>query len=644
MSAQLVLENVGVRLPNRCLFEQVNWTLYEGMRVALAGRNGSGKSTLLRILSGRTDSSEGKRTVVGGKKLRLGFLDQTVLENALVEIGQMKERALTPVKFIEHRLLSTHGEDHERSEAEIEWETRKILSGLGFSQEWMEWPISRLSGGWLLRMFIAATLLEKPEVLLLDEPTNHLDISSIQWLEEFLRDEYEGSLVLVTHDVALQKRTTDSLAILHGGRFYFRTHQQDYLTFRDSLGEETRQVEKAIETLDRKIEENMEFVYKFRAKAQTAARAQSKLKAAEDLTAEKNELKDRLERLRGIAYNLHFSFRLSGIGGKFPLSLKNLSFRYAESAPWILKDVTFDVKRGQTIAILGDNGAGKTTLLNVLASRLQPTSGEVGQGHALQMGYFGQHQLEELSLEDTVLDNLRVRATGVGLEQLRGWLGAFGFGGQDEVAKKAKVLSGGEKARLALLRILVTPVNVILLDEPTNHLDIETKDLLKKAIKTFEGTTILVSHDRDFVADVAERILYITHDHQLVDHIGSLDSFFEKYPEYVRHLEGRAKPSQAPKSAPTTPSTEQAAAAPQISYEERKKLKNQARSLEKKIAAAEADIASLGSEKEKLAASATSPEDFNKVSALEAALSAKMVDWEKMSTELDAIKKRVPGI
>ncbi len=634
MGAQLVLENVGVRLPNRCLFEEVNWTLYDGMRVALAGRNGSGKSTLLRILSGRTDSSEGKRTVVGGKKLRLGFLDQTVLENALLEIGQMKERALTPVKFIEHRLLSTVGEDHERSEAEIEWETRKILSGLGFSNEWMEWPISRLSGGWLLRMFIAATLLEKPEVLLLDEPTNHLDISSIQWLEEFLRDEYQGSLVLVTHDVALQKRTTDSLAILHGGRFYFRTHQQDYLSFRDSLGMETSQVEKAIETLDKKIEENMEFVYKFRAKAQTAARAQSKLKAAEDLTAEKNALKDRLERLRGIAYNLTFRFRLSGIGGKFPLSLKDVSFKYAENAPEILKNVSFDVKRSQTIAIMGDNGAGKTTLLNILASRLQPTSGEVSQGHAFQLGYFGQHQLEELSLDDTVLDNLRVRAHGVSLEQVRGWLGAFGFGGQDEVAKKAKVLSGGEKARLALLRILVTPVNVILLDEPTNHLDIETKDLLKQAIKNFEGTTILVSHDRDFVADVAERILYLTHDHKLTDHIGNLDSFFEKYPQFVRHLEGRAKPSQAPKSASAT--TEKPTE--QIPYEERKKLKNLARSLEKKIAAAELELASIGAEKE------AAGDDFKKAQALESALNAKMADWERMSTELDAIKKRVPGI
>ena len=223
--------------PTVCLFEGINWTLYEGMRVALAGRNGSGKSTLLRIMSGRLESTEGKCNVVGGRKLRIGYLDQTLLDRAVVEALGLKDKSLSPVRFIQDRLSSEHPETEE---AELEWETRKILGGLGFSKDWMNQPMNRLSGGWLLRMFIGAALLDKPEVLLLDEPTNHLDISSIQWLEEFLQKEYEGSLVLVTHDVALQKRTTDSLAILHGGKFYFRTHLHDYLTFRESLSDEKR--------------------------------------------------------------------------------------------------------------------------------------------------------------------------------------------------------------------------------------------------------------------------------------------------------------------------------------------------------------------------------------------------------------------
>lgn len=644
MNAQLVLENVGVRLPNRLLFEGVNWTLYEGMRVALAGRNGSGKSTLLRIMAGRAESSDGKCTTVGGRKLRVGFLDQTLLDSAVVETMGLKEKSLSPVEFISGKLTP----DDEIDPSEREWEIRKTLSGLGFSKEWMDSPMSRLSGGWLLRIFIACALLEKPEVLLLDEPTNHLDLSSIQWLEEFLEKEYEGSLVLVTHDVALQKRVTDSLAIIHGGKFFFQTHQRDYLTFRESLGEEKRHLEKHIESIQKKIEENMEFVYKFRAKAQTAARAQSKLKAAEMLTEEMNQLKDRLARIQGNSYNLHFQFRLSGPGAKFPLSTKSLSFRYSENAPWILKNVTMDIKRGQRIAIIGDNGAGKTTLLNVLGERLKPTEGELLKGHAVETGYFGQHQLDELSLENSLLDNLRSRAHGVSIEELRGWLGAFGFSGNDEIDKKVKVLSGGERARLALLRILVTRINLCLLDEPTNHLDIETKELLKQAIREFEGTVIIVSHDREFISDVADRIVYLSNDHQLTDHLGDLKSFFEKYPHFVRHLEGRAKPSQAPQESAAQKQ------APQMSYEERKKMKNQIKSLEKKVEAAEKDMENLGHEKEALqrevessAFSTKSSEEqnahFQKIGMVESVLHTKMIEWEKWGTELEILKAKFPG-
>lgn len=640
MNAQLVLENVGMRFPNRVLFEPLNWTLYEGMRVALAGRNGSGKSTLLRIMSGQLDPTEGRCNVVGGRKLKVGYLDQTLLDRAVVETMGLKDKSLSPMNFIKDRLVPQRPDSEP---AEIEWEIRKILSGLGFSREWMDAPMNRLSGGWLLRLFIASALLDKPEVLLLDEPTNHLDLSSIQWLEEFLRDEYEGSLVLITHDVELQKRTTDSLAIIHGSKFYFHTHQHDYLTFKESLVDEKRILAKNIESTQKKIEENMEFVYKFRAKAQTAARAQSKLKAAEELTEEVRSLKDKLMRLEGAAYNLHFQFRLAGPGGKFPVSTKDLSFRYSENAPWILKGITLDIKRGQRVAIIGDNGAGKTTLLNVLAERLKPTEGELQKGHAVELGYFGQHQLDELTLDNTVLENLRGRASGVGIEELRGWLGAFGFIG-DEVEKKAKVLSGGERARLALLRILVTRINLCLLDEPTNHLDVETKDLLKGAIRNFEGTTIIVSHDREFIADVAERIIYLSNDHVLTDHLGNLESFFEKYPQYVRHLEGRAKPSQAPTAA-----VEKKAEGPKLSYEERKKIKNQVRSLEKKIDQAEKDMATLGQQKDAVQAEYDGKPAEQRVAvmtqltALESQIHAKMVDWEKWSTELEILRKDFDG-
>jgi ATP-binding cassette subfamily F protein 3 len=463
-------------------------------------------------------------------------------------------------------------------------------------------------------VFIAGALLDKPEVLLLDEPTNHLDISSIQWLEEFLQKEYEGSLVLVTHDVALQRRTTDALAILHGGRFYFRTHQSDYLTFRESLGDEKRILEKNIEAIQKKIDENMEFVYKFRAKAQTAARAQSKLKAAEEMQAEQREMKRRLEDVEGHAYKLHFRFRMMGAGPKFPVSMKDVSFKYAPETPFILKNVSLDVKRGQKVAIIGENGAGKTTLLNVIAERLKATEGYLVKGEGINEGYFGQHQLDELNLEESLLENLRVRAKGDSIEQLRGWLGAFGFPGEDATNKKAKVLSGGEKARLALLRILVAPANILLLDEPTNHLDVETKQILSRAIREYEGTVVMVSHDRDFLSSIAERIIHLSVDHQMTDHLGDLDSFFVKYPQWVRHIEGHKEP--VAKKVEAKP---QENAAPKLDYEERKKIKNTIRSLEKKIQAAEAEMATAGEH-------------------------AKMSDWEKWSAELESLRTKYPDI
>jgi len=644
MSAQLVLENVAVHYPNRVLFEDINWTLYSGQRVALAGRNGCGKSTLLKILSGRMEPPEGQRNVVGGKKLRIGFLDQGLLDSAVLHIHQAKENSLSPLQLLKKRLeKSTPEED---PFLDRDWEIKKILSGLGFNQEWMENSMSRLSGGWLLRVFIAETLLQNPEVLLLDEPTNHLDISSIQWLEEFIQKEYEGSLVLVTHDIALQKRVTDSLAILHGGKFYFRSQFQDYLSFKGSLKEETVLLEKSIESLQEKISDNMAFVEKFRAKAQTAARAQSKLKAAEEMQDELREMKDKLQRLKGFSYDLSFKFRLAGNGGKFPLALSNLSFSYSDDSPQILKNISIDIKRGQRIAIMGDNGTGKTTLLNVLAERLPPSNGELIKGYAVEMGYFGQHQLDELSLEDTVLDNLRSRAVGVSYEELRGWLGAFGFSTQDEIEKKAKVLSGGERARLALLRILLTRINLVLLDEPTNHLDVETKDLLKTAIREFEGTTILVSHDREFVSDIAERILYLSHDHQLTDHLGDLNSFFEKYPQFVRHLDGYSQPSQAPKeerlSSEPKPQSN-------LSFEERKKVKNQIKSLERKVSQLEVDLESWGAEKESLEKTIAQA-DFQKkpelernqiyarLSQLQDLIHSGMVDWEKWASDLEKLR------
>ncbi len=634
MRAQLVLENVGVHLPNRVLFEKINWTLYEGMRVALAGRNGSGKSTLLRIMSGKLDPVDGQCTIVGKRSLRIGYLDQSLLDSAVLETKQLKDQSLSAVSFLTQRLERNRPEDDHTDD---EWRIRKMLAGLGFDDALMDGSMNRLSGGWLLRMFIAGTLLDNPDVLLLDEPTNHLDLSSIQWLEEFLQKEYQGSIILVTHDVALQKRTTDSLAIVHGGHFYFRTHQRDYLTFRESLEEDRRVLEKNIEGLTKRIEEGQEFYDRFRANASMAPRAQSKLRDVQELTKERAELKDRLLRIQGFHYNLKFRFRMGDPGGKFPLVAKNVSFKYKDSDPWILRHVNIDVTRGQRIAIIGDNGAGKTTLLNVLAQRLKPAEGEVTPGYGAQLGYFGQHQLDELMLEGTVLDNLRAKATTASHEQLRSWLGAFGFHGDEDTGKKVKVLSGGERARLALLRILVTPVNVTLLDEPTNHLDIETKELLKDAIRNFEGTVLIVSHDREFLNSIADRIIYLSADHKMTDHLGDLESFFKKYPQHVRHLEAKLVTETKPAEKKAKPA---------ISFEERKKIKNRIKSVERLLEASEQQADKLSTEKAELEAKANAAGGSDatmlaRIAVLDKDLQARMIEWEKWGLELEQLKAQV---
>ncbi len=629
MKTQLVLENIGVQLPQRRLFSEINWTLYDSSRIALVGRNGSGKSTLLRIMAGHAEPTDGNRTEVG-KDLKIGFLDQSLLDKAVVSAEKEGLAKQSAVDF-----LVRHEDEHGKVEAIEEWEVRKMLDGLGFSETHMECPMENLSGGWLLRVFIAKALLEKPDMLLLDEPTNHLDISSIQWLEDFLVNEYQGSLILITHDVTLQKRTTNQLAVIHGGNFYFIKNLNDYLSFQNNLEEQKRIIEKNIDALQKKIDINMEFFLKFRAKAQTAARAQGKYKAAQDWQEEQRQLKERLTQLQGAAFNLKFRFAQSAPGSQFPLSLYNLSFRYSDNSPWLVKNLSFDLKRGQKVAIIGDNGVGKTTLLNLIAGRLKPNEGEVKWGHGMEFGYFGQHQLDELSLEDTLDSNVKQANSSLTIQEVRSWLGAFGFSSDTDVAKKAKILSGGERARLALLRVLVRKINFCLLDEPTNHLDIETKELLIDALKEYSGTVVFVSHDREFIQGLADRIIFISRDHEIIDHIGDFESFVRKYPKAVRHQDD---PTPQKKEAAPKVVDSQSSQLPQLTWEEKKKIKNQIKSSERKIADLEVVLQQIGEEKHKIEASGT---DFAKIQELDSQMMKKMLEWEQLSTLIEDLRKKV---
>ncbi|HMS44127.1 MAG TPA: ATP-binding cassette domain-containing protein, partial [Pyrinomonadaceae bacterium] len=366
--------------------------------------------------------------VVGSRQLKIGYLDQKLLEDSVERLQKEKKDNQTATQFLAPFLVD---EEEGIFEEQVTWEIEKVLRGLGFQDDLLKSPMSQLSGGWLLRVFIAKALLEKPELLLLDEPTNHLDLSTIQWLENFLIREFQGSLIMITHDVALQRRATDSLAILHGSRFYYQKNLSDYISFKNSLGEEKVLVQKSIESLEKKIEEHMAFVERFRAKAQTAARAQSKLRAAQDLEEEMMALKHRLEQIEGKDANLSFRILSRDPGSKFPISSKHMDFRYTDNQDWLLKNITFDIKRGQKIAIIGDNGTGKTTLLNLLSGRLKPKNGKIERGHQLQEAFFGQHQLEELELDYSLADNLKMAYEGLTIEMGRRLLGAFGFIGDE---------------------------------------------------------------------------------------------------------------------------------------------------------------------------------------------------------------------
>jgi len=630
MSTQVILENVEVLLPQRILFEGINWSIQKGDRVTLAGRNGSGKSTLMRIIAGHGESTGGKRILVGGRNLSIGYLDQSLLDSAVLESKHPEKREKSPVQILVNAhdtMQKSLGFDPE----DCEWEARKILDGLGFTNEMMDGRLGELSGGWLLRVFLGACLVQKPEMLLLDEPTNHLDLGSIQWLESFLKEEYKGSLLLITHDIELQKRVTDSLAILYGGEFYLRRHQNNYISFLETLKTERELTEKKIDALEKEIKVNLDFAERFGAKATLAARAQSKLRIADRLTQEMDLLQARIDVIDGANYKLNFKFRSGSSGSQFPVSAKDVFYKYENQDTWVIDNFSLDVPRGSRLAIMGDNGAGKTTLLNVLSGRSQQTQGKVLRGHAVDTGYFGQHQLDELSLEDSVLENVQNK-THEKLERVRGWLGAFGFS-NDEVQKKAKVLSGGERARLALLCILATPVNLLILDEPTNHLDIETKRLLGNAMKEFEGTILFVSHDREFVRWLADRIVYLRANQPPLIHIGDLDSFFEKHPECVKLDVVAAKPKKAEKK------TNQ----PEMSYEERKKAKNQYKSLQKKVQTLEKSLYDIEEKKkvlEKAMAEQSSSDKINEYAAVQKEAARLFSEWEKNSAELEILERK----
>ncbi len=586
----LNIHNLSVSFGGTYLFEEVTFRMGAGDRVGLVGKNGAGKSTMLKILA--RDLLPDSGSIATEKEVRIGFLRQdidfeqgrTVLEEAY--------QAFTDIKEVERKLEETNHllvtrTDYESAEYSqiIEdlsdythrfellggynyvGDTEKILLGLGFKREVFNDLTETFSGGWRMRIELAKLLLQANDILLLDEPTNHLDIESIIWLESFLRN-YPGVVVIVSHDkMFLDNVTNRTIEISLGKAYDFNKPYSQYLELRHEIREKQLATQK---NQQKKIEETEKLIEKFRAKASKASMAQSLIKKLDKV--------ERIEVDEDDNSVMNISFPVSKVPGKVVIEAEDVTKAYGEKV--ILKDINLLVERGSKIAFVGQNGQGKSTFIKAIVHEFQ-FQGHIKLGHNVQLGYFAQNQAEYLDGEITLLQTMEDAATDTNRSKVRDMLGSFLFRG-DDVEKKVKVLSGGERNRLALCKLLLQPINVLVMDEPTNHLDIKSKNVLKAALQKFEGTLLLVSHDRDFLQGMSN-IVYEFKDQQIKEYLGDVNFFLEQRNlENMREVE---KKDAVQKAQPQTTS--------KVSYEDQKKgkaLQNRLSKIESQIKQLERDI------------------------------------------------------
>lgn len=519
----LGLQNVTFEFGARTIVEDATWHIQPNERIALIGYNGTGKSTLLKVLTRQYLPNKG--TVEQGKETTIGFLhqdllsfdtDDSILEVAMGAFERVKELE-KEIEAIGHELERTGDETlaHDYSEKlheleilggyDIHHKTEEILQGLGFTNENLHKPYKLFSGGWRMRVLLAKMILMHPDVLLLDEPTNHLDLPSIEWLEKYLQH-YQGAVVMVSHDRYFLDRMVNKVVELYQQKLHFYTGNYSYYETEKALRVDMQQ--KAYENQQDYIRQNERFVERFKAKASKAAAAQSIVKRLEKL--------DRIENVEIERPNMRINFSVDKQPGRVLCTLKHVTKRFGDLV--IMEDTGAEIDRGDKIALIGANGKGKSTLLRVIVGNEEFT-GERIWGHNVEESFYAQHQLEALNINNTVLDEMRESRSGKTDLELRSLLGCFLFSG-DDVDKKIKVLSGGEKARVALAKTIVSKANFLMLDEPTNHLDIHSVDLLIGALNNYEGSIVFVSHDRHFVSKIANKIWEIE-DHKIVEFKGS---------------------------------------------------------------------------------------------------------------------------
>ena len=513
----IAFNSVTKQYGGQVLFVDASFQVNPGEKVGLVGPNGAGKTTIFRLLIGAEVPDEG--TIEKPRRLTLGYFDQNVGDlrgrsvlaetvagaGEVAELGEELKRLealmADPEQAAElDRAIARYGEVQARFQElggyEAEARAHTILAGLGLGETQIGDDVGHLSGGWKMRVALAKILLLRPDMLLLDEPTNYLDIESILWLEAFLRD-YPGSVIMTSHDRDVCNRVVKKIIEIDGGQV--RSYSGNYDFYEQARALEAARREAEYERQQAMLAKELRFIDRFRAQAAKAAQVQSRVKKLDKI--------DRIEPPRRLVEK-HFDFRRPARSGDDVVKVVKLRKAYGEKV--VHAGIDLLVRRGERWAVMGENGAGKTTLLKMVAGVLTPDSGEVTIGAAVTMGYFAQHQLEQLDVQATVLEELQGHAPTAGLGVLRNLAGAFGFHG-DDVEKPVRVLSGGERARLALAKILYDAPNLLVLDEPTNHLDIVTKRALVRALGSYEGTILFVSHDRAFLRAIATRVLELTH-------------------------------------------------------------------------------------------------------------------------------------
>ncbi len=508
------IDAIGVEFSGKTLFSDVSFVINENDKIALMGKNGAGKSTLLKILAGINKPTTGK--ISAPKEFRIAYLPQHLLTNddssvfeetskAFAAIFAMKDeieelnQELTTrtdyesddyMKIIE-RVSELSEQYYSIEEINFEAEVEKVLQGIGFLRSDFNRPTSEFSGGWRMRIELAKILLQKPDLILLDEPTNHMDIESIQWLEDFLINSAKA-VVVISHDKAFVNNITTRTIEVTMGRIYdYRVNYSMYLELRK---ERREQQQKQFEEQQKFIAEQTEFIERFKGTYSKTLQVQSRVKMLEKLEIIEVDEVD--------TSALKLKFPPAPRSGNYPVSVKELSKSYGDHV--VFKDASLTIERGQKVAFVGRNGEGKSTMIKAIMGEID-FQGSLELGHNVQIGYFAQNQASLLDETLSVYDTIDQAAEGDSRLKIRDILGAFMFGG-DNSTKKVKVLSGGEKTRLAMIKLLLQPVNLLILDEPTNHLDMKTKDIIKDALKDFDGTLILVSHDRDFLDGLAEKV------------------------------------------------------------------------------------------------------------------------------------------